>query len=135
MKHVTAADGSAVDGGDDGFRDVSNDAVQALDLERAPLGVSIAAALGALFHVTAAAKCAAALSGQDDGGDLVVNPSVFERRDELVDGPAAEGVHAGGTVDRDQCEGILFDGVGDVGEVLELHGSTPCPCSPEVLRR
>ena len=125
VQDVPAADRDPVDGGDHRLRDVADDPVQPLDLEGAPLGLAVPAGLGPLLDVAAGAERPLAGGGEDDGGDPAVGPGVLERRDQLVDGAAAEGVHPVLPVDRDDRVVVLLHLVPDVGELLELHPRAP----------
>src|ERR1019366_4233695 len=105
MEHVTAADRYPVDRSDDRLGHVADHAVQAFDLEDAPLRLAIGAGLGPLLHVATGTEGAIPRTGRDDGRHTRVNPGVFEGGQQLIDGPATEGVHPVRPVDRDDREG------------------------------
>ena len=116
VEDVSAADGDAVDGGDDGFGDVADDAVEGFDFEESAVGGAVVAGFHALFLVAAGAEGFVSGAGEGDGADVVAAPGVFEGFDEFVDGAGAECVVAVGSVDGDPGEAVVYF-VGDVGEV------------------
>jgi hypothetical protein len=124
VQDVAAADGDAVDRGDDGLGDVADETVEGLDLEEAALGGAVVAGFLALFLVAAGAEGLVAGAGQGDDADLAVGPGALEAENEFVDGAAPEGVEAVGPVDRDPGQPVV-DFIEDVGEFLEFHASPP----------
>ena len=120
MQDVAAANCEAVDGGDHRLRDRPDQAVQRLDLVDAALGGAVVACLRLLLHVAAGAECSVARARQHDRSDVPVRPGPAERGDQLFDGPASEGVHPVGTVDRDHGD-ALVDVIADVREVDLVH--------------
>ena len=112
---MPAADGHAVDRGDDRLGDVANHLVQCADLEHPRLARAVVAGLGALLDVAAGAERLVPGAGEDDRLDLAVGPGQPERLDEFFDGLGAEGVVALRAVDRHDRRRVLHD----VGDVLE----------------
>jgi len=89
MEHVPTADRIAVDGGDYGLRQVTDQPVQRLDLEDAVLRIAVVPCFGPLLLIAARTKCAIARSGEGDHPYACVAPGRLQRRDQLVHGSPA----------------------------------------------
>src|SRR5215470_2792182 len=101
---MSAAHSDAIHGSDDGLGDVANDPMQPLDLECAPLGLAVAAGLGALLHIPAGTEGLVAGASEYDRGDFFRRPRGLERVDQLIDRTSAEGVIPVRPVDRDDSD-------------------------------
>src|SRR3954470_2716619 len=94
VQHVPAADGQAVDRGDDRLGDVADQLVQVADLEHAALRGAVVARIGTLLDLAAGAERLLAGSDENDRLDASVRPGGPESGDQLLDRLAAEGVVA-----------------------------------------
>src|SRR4029077_4385270 len=120
VEHVPSTDRDPVDRRDHRLWGLADPPVQVLDPEDAVLGRAVVAGLGALLLVAAGAERLLAGAGQDHRPDVLVRPGLEEGVHQLVDGPAAEGVVAGGAVDGGDRR-WAFDGVEDVRVVSYVH--------------
>src|SRR5204863_9959885 len=81
VQDVAAADGVAVDGGDDRLGDVADHPVEVVELEDAGGARTVVSGLGPLLGVAIGAERPVAGAGQDDGGNGRVGPGVVEGGD------------------------------------------------------
>ena len=128
VQHVPAADGDAVDGGDDRLGDVPDQLVQVADLEHAALGGPVVPGLRPLLDVTAGAERLLPLAGQDHHLHRLVGPRQPEGLDQLLHRPTTERVVPVRPVDRDHPDGPV-DLVPDVLERLRHARALPLHCA------
>jgi hypothetical protein len=103
VEDVTAADGVAVDGGDDRLGDVADERVEVLDVDADVVLGSVAVASAALPGGLVAADAEGPIprSRQDDDAAPPVPPGRLEGVDQLVDRMGREGVELLRPVDGD----------------------------------
>src|SRR5262245_12048788 len=119
---MAAADGEAVDCGDDRLGHVADDPVQGVDFEQTARRWPVVTGLCALLLITAGAKRFIARPGQADHPDIRTTPRPFEAVHELVDGARATRVVPLWAVDRDPRQTVL----NLVGNISELgHRQAP----------
>ena len=121
LQDVAAADGHAVDRGDDRLRDVADQAVERLDLEDAALGRAVVAGLQPLLLVAARAEGPLPGARQRHHSHRPIGPRQLERADQLVDRATAERVVTLRPVDRDPGQAAL-DLVEDIFHGLIVAG-------------
>jgi hypothetical protein len=100
VQHVAATDRPAVHHGDHRLRDGADDAVQPVHVE-ADAARAAVPSLRALALVAAGGERPIAGAGEHHDPDVAVLPGGAEGRDQLVDGPGAEGVQHLRPVDGD----------------------------------
>src|SRR5439155_22023080 len=83
VKHVAATDRVAVDRGDHRFRDLPDQTVQVLDLEKTRFGRAVVPGLRTLFLVAARGKRAIAGAGEGDYPDVAACPCALETANQL----------------------------------------------------
>src|SRR5947209_15862874 len=123
MQHMAAADGKAVDRGDQGLGQLAYEAVQVLDLEQAGARGSVIPRLAPLLLIAAGAKRALAGARQADHADRGVRPGALQAADHLLYRLGPEGVEPLRPVDRDRGQATL-DLLADVGHRV-LHVIAP----------
>ena len=124
VEHVPAPHRDSVHGGDHRLGNFADHPVEGLDLEESGLAGSVVSGLLALLLVAAGAEGPIPGPGQAQHADLAISPGRLEGPDQLVDGPAAERVHALGPVDGDPRQSPIHL-VTNVAQILNLHGSLP----------
>src|SRR5262245_14867134 len=117
---MAAADGEAVDCGDDRLGHVADDPVKGVDFEQTARRRPVVTRLRALLLIAAGAKRLVARAGQADHPDIRTTPRLFEAVHELVDGACAKRVVPLGAVDRDPRQTVLYL-VGNISELGHRH--------------
>jgi hypothetical protein len=121
VKHMTSADGIAVDGCDNRLGDIAQRPMQRLDLEQARLGRPVVTSLLPLLLVSARAERPIARSSQADDADVGTRPRMLQAANQLVDCPGTERVQPVGTVDGDRRQA----GVDLIEHILKVAQHRP----------
>ena len=117
-QHIAAADGVAVDAGDNRFGNIADDALHFLYRQPDRTAPAVAAVFCVRGLVAAGAERLVAGSGEHDDADVTVPARLAEGLDQFFAGSAVERVVDFRPVDGDGGDAVRFG----VDDVLEFHG-------------